>query len=120
MFLKQYFDPAYRVRRQKHVPAYGADVSRHVVDYYDLTSVPHRVYHAIWNLPSIGLASFGRFHLSLWPGIQHYTIRLALAHAECLGNAGKVVPVFRSMCLTMPAYLLNDGIFNHPSLLRVT
>ena len=67
------------------------------------------------------MASFGRFHLSLWPGIQHYTIRLALDACGVLGQlAGKVVPVFRSMCLTMPAYLLNDGIFNHPSLLRVT
>lgn len=68
------------------------------------------------NLPSIERVSFGRFHLPLWPGIQHYPIRLLLALAECLGNAGKVVPMFGSVRLTMSAYLLNDGIFNHPSL----
>ena len=52
-------------------------------------------------------------------GAQHQTVRLPFASAQRLDDAGKVMPILRSMCLTMPAYVLNNGIFNHPSPLRV-
>ena len=47
LFPKQDFDPAYRVRFQKHVSTYGADVNRDVVDDYHLTGVPYRMHYAI-------------------------------------------------------------------------
>ena len=47
LLLKQLFDPAYRVRVQKHVSTYGTDVRRDVVDDQQLASVPYRMRYAL-------------------------------------------------------------------------
>ena len=47
MLLDQLFDPAYRVRLQKHIATYGTDFRRDVVDDQQLASVPHRVCYAL-------------------------------------------------------------------------
>ena len=68
----------------------------------------------------IGLSPSGRSRSRMFgPGFMQQTVRLPFASAQRLDYAGKVIPILRSMCLTMPANVLNDRIFNHPGPLRV-
>ena len=47
MLLEQLFDPAYRVRFQKHISTHGTDVSRDVVNDQQLPSVPYRMRYTL-------------------------------------------------------------------------
>ena len=63
--LKQGLDSANRIRPQQHVSAYGANVSRNVVNHRYLTTVPysvHGVSHFVLPRASINAAFHGDRH----------------------------------------------------------